>query len=437
MEAQEKTILEKHGEIAKAGFEALQHKVIEQKACCYCGSCIAICPKQCISLGEDTPQLSGDCNKCGICYLACPRTFLPVTPIQQWLFNTKDIPPLGNHIRAECAGSTSEEILAEAPDGGVVTTLFTYLLESGAMDAVITTGKQHPDGYCYHPKPRIVTDPKSLLECMDKKYDPNPLLTVLGEAADFEKVAFAGLACHVQALRKLQYAAHAYRELFPALAGAADKLTRTIKLVVGIGDIGRFGRGKIDTLLQEYGASGEAEVARHVEERITADFVFTLHSGKEIRIPQYAVIKYPQPFCFLCNDFNGYASDLTVDRSEFQQFNTVMLRNTKAAEIFDACLAENRLQTRELPDEGRDFLEGMVSMLEGFTDYDLYGYEHYLKNGEFKIDDSMQQMFGNQENRRLRGLPENMLMELLKKYPQYGFCINKRRELGYENPEQF
>jgi coenzyme F420-reducing hydrogenase beta subunit len=283
----------------------------------------------------------------------------------------------------------------------------------------------------------VVTDSKQLLDCADKKYDPNPLLTTLREAAAYDKVAFAGLACHVQALRKLQYAAHTYLDMFADYAGAAHKLTRNIRLVVGIGDIGRFGRGKIDVLLQENGVSGEHEVARHIEERITADFVFTLLNGKEVRIPQTEVIKYPQPFCFLCNDFNGYASDLTVDRSEFQQFNTVMLRNQLAEDVFNPCVEKNLLQIRELPDEGRDFLEGMTEMLHGFTDYDLYGYEYYLNNGEFKIDESMGAMFGNQENRRLRGLPENMLMELLKKYPMYGFCTKKRRELGYTNPDYF
>ena len=199
----------------------------------------------------------------------------------------------------------------------------------------------------------------------------------------------------------------------------------------------RFGRSKIDVLLQQNGVKGEHEVTRHIEERITADFVFSLKNDTELRIPQTEVIKYPQPFCFLCCDFNGYASDLTVDRSEFQQFNTVMLRNQKAEEVFDPCVEKKLLQIRELPDEGRDFLEGMADMLQGFTDFDLYGYENYLEKGEFKLDDSMDKMFGNQENRRLRGLPENMLMELLKKYPMYGFCTKKRSELGYVNPDYF
>ena len=260
---------------------------------------------------------------------------------------------------------------------------------------------------------------------------------MLKDTTHYNKVAFVDLACHVQPLKKLQYAAHAYREVLPAFAKAAHNLTKNIELVIGIGDIGRFGKGKIDVLLQEFGVSGEDQVARHIEERITADFVFKLHDGKEVRIPQSAVVKYPQPFCFLCNDFDGYLSDISVDRSEYQEYNTVLMRNKKGEEIFTQCLDNNLIKTCELPDQGRDFLEEMVPMLQAFTDYDLYGYEHYLKNGEFLIDPAMEQMFGNQETRRLRGLPENMMMELLKKYPQFGFCTNKRKELGYENPDIF
>ncbi len=437
MNDQERTILEKHKQRAENGFHALQEFVIDPKACSYCGCCVSICPKGSIVMGDESPQLEGECNSCGICYLACPRTFLPVSSIQKWLFGTEEIPPLGSYIRAELAGSTSPQILDRAPDGGIVTTLFTYLLNNNVVDAVITTGKQHALAWCYHPKPLIVTDAEDLLDCIDKKYDPNPLLITLKEALQYSKVAFVGLACHVQALKKLQYAAQAYQEELPALAKAAHKLTKNIDLVVGIGDIGRFGKGKIDELLQEFGVSGEDQVARHIEERISADFVFQLLDGTEVRIPQSAVVKYPQPFCFLCNDFDGYFSDITVDRSEYQEFNTVLLRNKKGEDLFNHCLKSTMIQTREIPDQGRDFLEEMVPMLEAFLEYDLYGYEHYLTQGEFQLDPSMQQMFGNQENRRVRGLPENMMMELLKKIPGYGFCIRKRKALGYENPDIF
>jgi coenzyme F420-reducing hydrogenase beta subunit len=433
----EKEILDKHLKRSKEGFSALQKFVIDQKACGYCGSCVSVCPSGSIEMGEENPQLVGECNQCGVCYLACPRTFLPMTDMQKWLFKSEEIPPLGSYTKAVLVGSTSEQILDRAPDGGVVTTIFKHLLDNNVVDAVITTGKQHDCSWCYHPRPMVVTDSQDLLEAIDKKYDPNPLLTVLKETTAFEKVAFVGLACHVLALKKLQYAAHAYQEAFPSFSKIARKLTGNIDFIIGLGCICRFGKGKMDVMLKEYGVSGEVQVEKHIEERVSADFVFTLKDGGEVRIPQKKVIEYPHHLCFLCCDFDGYFSDLTVDRSEYQAYNTLLTRNEKAEDILSQCLEKNLLKTRELPDEGRDFLEAMIPMLETFVDYDLYGYEHYLKNGEFQLDPSSQQLFENQGTRRVRGLPENMFMELLKKYPLFEFARKKRKELGYENPDIF
>ena len=95
------------------------------------------------------------------------------------------------------------------------------------------------------------------------------------------------------------------------------------------------------------------------------------------------------------------------------------------------------ITTRELPEKGKDFIDAMVPMLESLVDFDSYGYEHYLKEGSFRPDPTIQQMMGNFEERRVRGIPENILLELLKKYPQVGFARKKRKELGYENPDIF
>jgi len=159
--------------------------------------------------------------------------------------------------------------------------------------------------------------------------------------------------------------------------------------------------------------------------------VFTLKDGKEVRIPQSKVIEYPHHLCFLCCDFDGYFSDLTVDRSEYQEYNTVLIRNEKGEHIFNQCLEKGLFRTRELPDKGKDFLEAMMPMLEAFIDYYLYGYEHYIKEGEFRLDPSIEQLFENQ------GIPKNMFIELLKKYHLFEFAKKKRKELGYENSDIF
>jgi len=437
MDIKEQEIFEKHEERSKNGFNAIKKFVIDQKACSYCGCCVSVCPSRSLTMGDESPQLVGECNECGICYLACPRTFLPMTAMQKWSFKTEEIPPLGTYTKAVLASSTSSEILSRAPDGGITTTIFKYLLDSKLVDAVITTGKQHDCVWCYHPKPMVVTNSEKLLDAIDRKYDPNPLLTVLKETASFQKVAFVGLPCHMLALKKLQYAAYAYQEALPPLSKVARKLTQNIDFTIGLGCMCRFGKGKWDVLLKEYGVSSEDQVVKHYEERITGDYVFHLKDGEEARVPHMKIIEYPHHMCFLCNDYDGYFSDITIDRSEYQEYSTVLIRNEKGEHIFNKCLEENMITTRELPEKGKDFIDAMVPMLESLVDFDSYGYEHYLKEGSFRPDPTIQQMMGNFEERRVRGIPENILLELLKKYPQVGFARKKRKELGYENPDIF
>ncbi len=435
MDSRERDVLDKHIKRSQEGYSALGKHVVEQKMCNYCGACVSVCPKGSITMGAESPQLTGECNACGICYLACPRTFLPMTSMQQWLFDTDEIPPLGTYKQATLASSNSEKIMEHSPDGGIVTTLFTYMLDHKLVDAVITSGKQHECTWCYHPKPRAVTDSGDLLECIDRKYDPNPLLSILKDTTGFAKVAFAGLACHVLGLKKLQYAARMYREELPAFAKISDRLTRNIDFVVGIGCMCRMGKGAWDVMLKEVGVDSEDQVVRHLEERISGDYVFELPDGSEARVPHTRIIEDPHHMCFLCCDYDGYFSDLTIDRSEFQPYSTVLLRNEKAEDMFSRCLEKKLLHTREIPHKGADFVEDMAPMLKSLVEFDTYGYENFLKTGKFSIDPTMQQMMSHFEERRMRGIPENIFLELLKKYPQFEFAKKKRAELGYENPD--
>ena len=79
----------------------------------------------------------------------------------------------------------------------------------------------------------------------------------------------------------------------------------------------------------------------------------------------------------------------------------------------------------------------MSPVLESLVDFDAYGYGHYLTEGSFIADSTIRDMMGHFENRRLRGIPENIFLELLKKYPQFEFAKKKRSELGYVNPDIF
>ena len=58
------------------GFENLKNLVIDRGLCTVCGTCIGICPQQCLGLAyeneEPLPALVGECTSCGLCVKACP-----------------------------------------------------------------------------------------------------------------------------------------------------------------------------------------------------------------------------------------------------------------------------------------------------------------------------------------------------------------------------
>ena len=75
MKEKEDLILNRHIAISQDGFEALEK--VTAFCCAGCGLCVSICPLGSITFDDvkKRPLLTGECNRCGYCYLACPRSF--------------------------------------------------------------------------------------------------------------------------------------------------------------------------------------------------------------------------------------------------------------------------------------------------------------------------------------------------------------------------
>lgn len=53
-----------------------------EKGCLGLGSCIHICPKNCIILRKGTISISDSCDGCGICLSFCPKKLIELIPVQ-------------------------------------------------------------------------------------------------------------------------------------------------------------------------------------------------------------------------------------------------------------------------------------------------------------------------------------------------------------------
>ena len=129
----ESLILNRHIDIARDGFAALEK--VTAFCCSGCGLCSSICRLGSITFDEvkKRPVLTGECNKRGCCYLACPRTFLPLTKIEKTYFGgngSEEEKRLGTLSDLFVARALTEKIYREGTPSGTTTALVHYLIGS-------------------------------------------------------------------------------------------------------------------------------------------------------------------------------------------------------------------------------------------------------------------------------------------------------------------
>ena len=86
---------------------------------------------------------------------------------------------LGQYKAVYKAKAGCEDILSKAQDGGIVTAMFAYALETGIIDGAIVAG---PGEEAYKPEPMIATTVDELLAARGTKYSISPNMSLIKEA---------------------------------------------------------------------------------------------------------------------------------------------------------------------------------------------------------------------------------------------------------------
>ena len=157
----------------------------------------------------------GLCTDCGVSRMgdgrACGRACQFIAP---------DYPRLERAAHGRAAGDAGEEPFfgvihamhrarldppaAGAQWTGLTTAIAARLLETGAVDAVLTVAPDPEDRWA--PRGVIVTDPAALAACRGMRMGYAPLLALLepARAAGHRRIAMIGIPCQVYALRALE-----------------------------------------------------------------------------------------------------------------------------------------------------------------------------------------------------------------------------------------
>lgn len=331
----------------KGNIADLEAKVVHAGLCCYCGACGAFC-REYITYEDEKPTTKEKCYEYhGACYDFCPRTFFAPFDVERAIFGeVRKDSVLGYYREILTARAKDPEIQKRAQDGGVVSALLTYMLESGKIEAAAVA--RRAEGDAWKPEPFVATSKDDVLAAAGSKYTQCPVLLAVGDALlDGKKsVALVGLPCHVQAMRKIQ--------LSESFDVGADRVT----MVIGLFCMETFDMEALKQKLAEIDVKIEDVEKFNIKK---GKFLITV-KGEEKSIPIKDMKTAMRPACRVCYDFAAEFADVSVGSVGAELgWNTVIVRSEKGAELVKEATEKGYLEAQPLSEEGVNAVKTLAS----------------------------------------------------------------------------
>ena len=241
--------------------------------------------------------------------------------------------PFRRMLRAELA-----DPLPGAQWTGIVTRLGERLLETGAVDAVLTMAPDPDDKW--RPVPVLVTRPEGMKQCRGMRMGYAPLLALLepAQALGYKRLAVIGIPCQVYALRALEQEL-GFERLYVIGTPCSDNTTTE-----------RF--HQFLELLDADPATItylEFRADYHVELRFVDGRI------KEIPFLMLPLSQLPGDFfpltCRTCVDYTNVLSDITIGYMGGEGQQWILVRNSRGEELL--ALLGDEIRTTEPGSAGK------------------------------------------------------------------------------------
>jgi len=342
----------------RLSFRTLNREVIETGICAACYGCVSFCTANelnVLAIEKDKPVYCDEknCLEDGICYLICPRT-PDLDKAIETRFQFRE--PIGSYVTVRSLRTTNKEIANICCDGGVVTSLLKFLLDTKRIDGAVLSKRKD----LWNNEPMIATRFEHLLECAGSSLAQSRSVRDLGDLTtyapifsalkgsdllDLTKLAVVGTPCQISTIRKMQLL-----RIVPS---------HLVRFTIGLFCFENF-------LMQDEGRKYlESKIGANLDQfekiNLKDDFTVRLKDGRVVHVDLDDLGSIVRSACLACTDFSNYSSDISVGGlGSPEGYTTTLVRNRAAQRLINQAINQGYL--REI--EQRGALEKIERMAE-------------------------------------------------------------------------
>jgi coenzyme F420 hydrogenase subunit beta len=289
----------------------LYHEVVATNLCTGCAACVMACPRDVLEYDHsetyhpfnvELTTAFDDCvhgqRGCDICTRACPRFRDWELECDEALFGRARQPDEVTGIRRGVflVRAADPAVLEQGQDGGLVSALLIWGLESGRIEGALTSRRSTTR--LWDCEPFLATTRAEVLEAAGSRYTyaANPLAMKEAERRGLKRLALVGMSCQASINGTL-------------LARRVNKYARRIELTIGLLCSKSFEYEGMRRLVEEHGVPLEDVAKVNIKGKFQ---VWRRSTGEEVDIPLKRMQEAARAGCALCPDFAAEHADIAT-----------------------------------------------------------------------------------------------------------------------------
>jgi len=350
-------------------FKDMMNDVVAYGSCCECGSCVLVCPHNVIEYIDGKPRQTAKQDAafdycgisegigCDVCAQVCPRLYPREFQLADKVFADQQGAMVrggfGPYQQIFAARARDPRILEVCQDGGVVTALLVYAMQSGKIDGAIVAAAD-PDQPCA-PRPVCATSVEEILAAAGSWYTycPNELALQQAVEKGCRSLAFVGVPCQITPARKAELRDTAFIRTGAKRDKMVERQTRSLKapfdpisLHIGLlcsevfnfeGLMVRKIQGELGIPLPEvrkFNVKGEVLVYRT--------------NGEVAKIDLRQAQEHARPECHHCGDFSGELADISCGGVGSMGWTITITRSDRGREIVQELIDAGLIEVRPI-----------------------------------------------------------------------------------------